>query len=73
MRTTVTLDDELLKEASDAIGTTERSVVLREGLKALVEREAARRLIMLGGTMPDAALPAQRRSAPARAAAPGEK
>ncbi len=68
MRTTVTLDDELLKEASEAIGVTERAVVLREGLKALVEREAARRLILLGGTMPDAALPPRRRPAPAGAA-----
>ena len=68
MRTTVTLDDELLKAASDALGTTERAVVLREGLKALIEREAARRLILLGGTMPDAMAAPRRRSAPGRVA-----
>ncbi len=66
MRTTVTLDDDLLKAASEAVGTTERAVVLREGLKALVEREAARRLILLGGTAPGARLPPRRRSAPVR-------
>jgi Arc/MetJ family transcription regulator len=54
MRTTVTLDDELLAKAGKAIGTSERTVLLHEGLKALIEREAARRLIQLGGTMPDA-------------------
>lgn len=68
MRTTVTLDDELLKEASEAIGTTERAVVLREGLRALIEREAARRPILLGGTMPGATLAPRRRSTPAPAA-----
>ena len=64
MRTTVTLDDELLESASIAIGVTERAVLLREGLKALIEREAARRLVRLGGTDPTAVIPARRRSAP---------
>lgn len=64
MRTTVTLDDELLESASIAIGVTERAVLLREGLKALIEREAARRLVRLGGTDPTAVIPARRRPAP---------
>ncbi len=64
MRTTVTLDDELLESASIAIGVTERAVLLREGLKALIEREAARRLVRLGGTDPTAVIPARRRSVP---------
>jgi Arc/MetJ family transcription regulator len=68
MRTTVTLDDKLLKQAGQAIGTDERSVVIHEGLKALVEREAARRLIQLGGSVPDAKLPPRRRPEPAGAA-----
>ncbi len=68
MRTTVTLDDELLAKASEAMGTTERSVLLHEGLKLIVQREAARRLILLGGTMPDAEAAPRRRSAPARPA-----
>ena len=56
MRTTVTLDDDLLESASKAIGVTERRVVLRESLKALIEREAARRLTRLGGSDPTAAV-----------------
>ncbi|MGH8162358.1 MAG: type II toxin-antitoxin system VapB family antitoxin [Gammaproteobacteria bacterium] len=66
MRTTVTLDDKLLKSASAAIGVTERSVVLREGLKALIEREAARRLARLGGSEPRATAPRRRRSGTVR-------
>ena len=66
MRTTVTLDDQLLAEASAAMGTSERSALLHEGLKLIVQREAARRLILLGGTMPDAQAAPRRRSAPAR-------
>jgi Arc/MetJ family transcription regulator len=68
MRTTVTLDDELLAQAAEAMGITERSVLLHEGLKLIVQREAARRLILLGGTMPDAKAAPRRRSAPARPA-----
>jgi Arc/MetJ family transcription regulator len=63
MRTTVTLDDALLEEAASYTGLHERSVLLREALKALVEREAARRLADLGGTEPDAKYIPRRRSA----------
>lgn len=66
MRTTVNLDDELLDSASKAIGITERSVVLREGLKALIERDAARRLARLGGSDLSAESPPRRRSKLAR-------
>jgi Arc/MetJ family transcription regulator len=52
MRTTVTLDDELLAKAQAYTGLTENSAVLREALTALVQREAARRLARLGGTEP---------------------
>lgn len=68
MRTTVTLDDELLAKAGEAMGTTERSALLHEGLRLIVQREAARRLILLGGTMPDAEAAPRRRPGPARAA-----
>ncbi len=67
MRTTVTLDDELLAQATEAMGISERSVVLHEGLKLIVQREAARRLTALGGLAPDLTLPPRRRSAPAPA------
>ena len=50
MRTTVVLDDELLEEAADLTGTRERTALLREALKALVQRESARRLALLGGS-----------------------
>lgn len=52
MRTTVALDDELVKMAQEYTGVTERSALLREALKALIAREAARRLAALEGTMP---------------------
>lgn len=50
MRTTLTLDDDLLARAQQISGLTERSQVLREALLALVERESARRLARLGAT-----------------------
>lgn len=53
MRTTLSLDDELLKEAQEYTGISEKSALVREALKALIEREAARRLARLGGTEPD--------------------
>lgn len=55
MRTTVTLDEELLAKAEMVTGRNERSALLRMGLEALVERESARRLSLLGGTDPSAA------------------
>jgi Arc/MetJ family transcription regulator len=65
MRTTIALDDELLAEAREFSGLKESAAVVREGLKALIEREAARRLILLGGSDPDANAPPRRRPKPA--------
>lgn len=62
MRTTVALDDALLAEAEEYTGIRERSALLREALTALVQREAARRLALLGGSDPDAWAPGRRRS-----------
>jgi Arc/MetJ family transcription regulator len=62
MRTTVTLDDELLATAQEFTGVAEKSALIREALKALVQREAARRLALLGGTEPDAKPIPRRRS-----------
>lgn len=53
MRSTVTLDDELIKTAQEYTGIEERSALLRAALKALIHHEASRRLALLGGTMPD--------------------
>ena len=64
MRTTVNIDDELLARAMELTGVKERATLIRQGLEALVQREAAHRLIMLGGSSPDAELPPRRRSAP---------
>lgn len=52
MRTTVTVDDELVARAAELTGVTEKSALLRESLKALIERESARRLARLGGSEP---------------------
>ncbi|PWB58460.1 MAG: DUF2191 domain-containing protein [Nitrosomonadales bacterium] len=52
MRTTVTLDDALLSRAQNLSGLKDRGTLLKEALRALIERESARRLIRLGGTEP---------------------
>ncbi len=52
MRTTVNLDETLLSKAMKLTGPLDRSTLLQESLKALIERESARRLAKLGGTQP---------------------
>ena len=52
MRTTLALDDDLLAEAQRLTGTTEKTALVREALRALIERESARRLARLGGAEP---------------------
>jgi Arc/MetJ family transcription regulator len=61
MRTTLALDDELLAKAQAFTGLKEKSALIREALKALIERESARRLARLGGTEPKLAAPPRRR------------
>lgn len=53
MRTTVVLDDELLEKAQTLTNLKEKSSLIREALKALIERESAKRLASLGGIAPD--------------------
>jgi Arc/MetJ family transcription regulator len=53
MRTTLNLDDELLEKAMKLTGINERAALVREAMKALIERESALRLARLGGTQPD--------------------
>lgn len=60
MRTTLNIEDELLAKAQRVSGLKERTALVREGLKALIERESARRLAQLGGTEPQL-LPVPRR------------
>jgi Arc/MetJ family transcription regulator len=62
MRTTLALDDDLLKQAQAFTGVSEKSALVREALKALIERESARRLARLGGTEPRLRAPPRRRS-----------
>lgn len=52
MRTTVNIDDTLLAKATRLAGPMDRSAMLSEGLKALIERESAKRLARLGGSQP---------------------
>lgn len=60
MRTTLALDDELVAEAQALTGVREKSGLMREALKALIERESARRLARLGGSEPDLQAPRRR-------------
>jgi Arc/MetJ family transcription regulator len=64
MRTTIVLDDELLAKARALTGVAEKSALVREALRALIERESARRLARLGGSEPDLVAPPRRRSQP---------
>ena len=52
LRTTIALDDDLVRTAQEFTGVAEKTALVREALKALIERESARRLASLGGTMP---------------------
>ena len=61
MRTTVALDDNLVKKAQEYTGITERAVLIRFALTELVQAEAAKRLAAMGGTMPDLEAPPRRR------------
>lgn len=62
MRTTINLDDDLLAKAVLLTGPMERSLIVREGLKALIERESAKRLARLGGSQPALKAAPRRRS-----------
>ena len=50
MRTTLNIDDEILKKASKLTGIKEKTSLVRLGLEALIARESARRLAELGGS-----------------------
>ena len=62
MRTTLNIEDDLLAKAQRISGLNEKTVLVREGLKALIERESARRLAQLGGTEPQLRPVPRRRS-----------
>lgn len=64
MRTTLALDDDLVREAQRLTGTREKSALVREALTALIERESARRLARLGGSEPELTTISRRQSKP---------
>ena len=66
MRTTVILNDELLKKAQELSGLREKTAVLHAGLQALISRESAKRLAALGGTEPSLKPIPRRRSRPGK-------
>ena len=53
MRTTLNIDDDLLAKAMRLTGIKEKTALVHAGLQALVSRESARRLALLGGTQKD--------------------
>ncbi len=61
MRTTLAIDDELLEKARTFTGLQEKSALVREALRALIERESARRLARLGGSEPELTSPPRSR------------
>lgn len=62
MRTTLNIDDGLYAKAVELSGIKEKSAVMREGLRALIERESARRLARLGGSEADLIVPPRRQA-----------
>jgi Arc/MetJ family transcription regulator len=65
MRTTLNIDEQLLEEAQRLTGMPEKTALVREGLRALIERESARRLARLGASEPELKNPPRRHSGPA--------
>jgi Arc/MetJ family transcription regulator len=65
MRTTLVLDDELLEKVEEYTGLSEKTAIVREAMKALIERESARRLASMGGIAPKLELAPRRRGSAA--------
>jgi Arc/MetJ family transcription regulator len=66
MRSTINLDDKLLERAKSLTGTNETAALVRQALETLVRIESGKRLIALGGSMPDAEASPRRRSEAAK-------
>ncbi len=66
MRTTLNIDEELLRQATKLTGVSEKTALVRMGLESLIARESARRLAQLGGS--EKRLSRIRRRRPGRAA-----
>lgn len=61
MRTTIIIKDDILKDAIELSGIKEKTALIHAGLKALIEKKAAERLIALGGSDPKAKAGRRRR------------
>jgi Arc/MetJ family transcription regulator len=62
MKTTLNIDDHILKEATRMTGISEKTKLVRLGLESLIAQQSARRLAALGGTEPQAKVASRRRS-----------
>jgi Arc/MetJ family transcription regulator len=62
MQSTINLDDNLIELAKCLTGTKETAALVRQALETLVRVESCKRLIALGGTMPEAEASPRRRS-----------
>ena len=63
MRTTLNIDDQMLKKAATLTGIKEKTSLIHLGLEALIARESSKRLAMLGGTEKELKAIPRRRSA----------
>ena len=66
MRSTINLDDNLLERARSLTGTKETAALVRQALETLIRVESGKRLMALGGTMPEAEAAPRRRSEAAK-------
>jgi len=62
MRTTLNIDDKILKKASKLTGISEKTALVRLGLESLIAQESAKRLALLGGTEKDLKYISRRKS-----------
>lgn len=61
MRTTLNLDEALLRDAARATGIDEKTRLVHLGLQKLIQEAAARRLATLHGTIRRASAPRRRK------------
>ncbi len=50
MRTTIVIEDDLFKKASELTGVKEKKALIKRALEALIALESSKRLARLGGT-----------------------
>ena len=65
MRTTLDLDEDLLRKAQELSKISGKTAVIHAGLEALIAREARARLARLGGTEKTIEAPPRRRGSEA--------